>query len=91
MAGLEDHSSGRVTVRTFVKRLRSKLGDDTKRPAYILTKPRVGYRMANGEERQQSRSASRASVPFHGTCFTQKDTLPLFLHTYRNYPSDKHS
>ena len=49
MAGLEDHSGGRVTVRTFVKRLRSKLGDDTKRPAYILTKPRVGYRMAKGE------------------------------------------
>ena len=32
-------------VRAYVKRLRSKLGDDAQRPAYILTEPRVGYRM----------------------------------------------
>ena len=32
-------------VRTFVKRLRRKLGDDAARPAYILTEHRVGYRM----------------------------------------------
>ena len=30
-------------VRTFVKDLRQKLGDDAKNPAYIFTKPGVGY------------------------------------------------
>ena len=33
-------------VRTFVKKLRRKLGDDAGRPAYILNERGVGYRMA---------------------------------------------
>lgn len=33
-------------VGTVVKRLRRKLGYDAKNPTYILTQPRVGYRMA---------------------------------------------
>ena len=33
-------------VRTFIKKLRSKLGDDAARPAYILTERGIGYRMA---------------------------------------------
>ena len=33
-------------VRTFVKRLRRKLGEDAVRPAYILTERGLGYRMA---------------------------------------------
>ena len=33
-------------VRAFVKKIRRKLGDDANNPAYILTEPRVGYRMA---------------------------------------------
>ena len=33
-------------VRTFVKKLRHKLGDDAASPAYILTERGVGYRMA---------------------------------------------
>ncbi len=33
-------------VRTFVKKLRRKLGDDASRPAYILTERGLGYRMA---------------------------------------------
>ena len=36
-------------VRNVVKRLRGKLGDDAADPRYILTEPRVGYRMAEGE------------------------------------------
>ena len=32
-------------VRTVVKRLREKLGDDAYDPKYIFTEPRVGYRM----------------------------------------------
>ena len=31
-------------VRTFVKDLRQKLGDDARNPAYIFTEPGVGYR-----------------------------------------------
>ncbi len=36
-------------VREVVKRLRRKLGDDAQNPTYILTEPRVGYRMAKEE------------------------------------------
>ena len=36
-------------VRTAVKNLRRKLGDDAGSPKYIFTEPRVGYRMAKGE------------------------------------------
>ena len=32
-------------VRTHMRRLRRKLGDDADRPRYIFTEPRVGYRM----------------------------------------------
>ncbi len=35
-------------VRTVVKRLRQKLGDDAQDPRYIFTEPRVGYRMERG-------------------------------------------
>ena len=42
--------SGRPgAVRTFVKNLRRKLGDDADTPSYIFTEPRVGYRMPKGE------------------------------------------
>ena len=33
-------------VRTHIRRLRRKLGDEADNPAYILTEPGVGYRMA---------------------------------------------
>ncbi len=35
-------------VRDVVKRVRQKLGDSAGSPKYILTEPRVGYRMASG-------------------------------------------
>ena len=35
-------------VRTAAKQLRRKLGDAANNPTYILTEPRVGYRMAKG-------------------------------------------
>ena len=42
-----DHSSDTTVVRTFVRRLRRKLGDDAANPTYIFSEPRVGYRMPN--------------------------------------------
>ena len=39
------HSGDTRLVRTVVKRLRQKLGDDAHDPRYIFTEPRVGYRM----------------------------------------------
>ena len=36
-------------VRTFVKQLRRKLGDDAARPAYIQNVRAIGYRMAKPE------------------------------------------
>lgn len=36
--------------RDVVKELRRKLGDDAGNPRYIVTEPRVGYRMAAGDE-----------------------------------------
>ena len=35
----------RRTVRTYVKRLRRKLGEDGDNPQYTFAEPRVGYRM----------------------------------------------
>ena len=43
-------SPGTYRVRTFVKKLRSKLGDDAGRPAYILTERGVGYRIPGPED-----------------------------------------
>ena len=40
------YSSDSRIVRTYVKELRHKLGDDASRPTYIFTEPGVGYRMA---------------------------------------------
>ena len=44
-----DHVGSSQPVRSFVKRLRRKLGDDARNPRYILTQPRVGYRMPKVE------------------------------------------
>ena len=41
---------GAQLVRTYVKRLRRKLGDDAENSAYIFTVRRVGYRMARPGE-----------------------------------------
>ena len=41
-------------VRNIVKRLRRKLGEDASNPAFIFAVPRVGYRMAKGEEQEAS-------------------------------------
>ena len=43
--GRRDTSDSR-TVRTFVRKLRQKLGDDAASPTYIFTERQVGYRMA---------------------------------------------
>ena len=40
-------------VRTIVRRLRRKLGDDAAKPTYIFTEPRVGYRMAKPETQER--------------------------------------
>ena len=40
-----DHKGDSQPLRTFVKKLRQKLGDDANRPRYIFTVPRVGYHM----------------------------------------------
>ena len=37
-------------MRTMMGKLRRKLGEDVEQPRYIFTEPRVGYRMAKGEE-----------------------------------------
>ena len=41
------HSTDTRIVRTHIKALRRKLGDNANSPAYIFTERRVGYRMAN--------------------------------------------
>ena len=37
-------------MRTIVRKLRRKLGDDADQPTYIFTEARVGYRMPKGEQ-----------------------------------------
>ena len=43
-------STGAYRVRTFVKKLRRKLGDDSGSPAYILNERGVGYRIPAPED-----------------------------------------
>ena len=44
-----NHLGDSRLVRSFVKKLRRKLGDDAHNPRYIITEPRVGYRMERPE------------------------------------------
>ena len=43
------HSGRTGAVRSVIKNLRRKLGDDADNPTYIANEPRVGYRMRKGE------------------------------------------
>ena len=56
----EGHSGDVGLVRTIVRRLRLKLGDDTRNPEYIFTKSRVGYHMPRGERPELVRTAAGA-------------------------------
>ena len=56
----EGHSGDVGLVRTIVRRLRLKLGDDTGNPEYIFTKPRVGYHMPKEERPEPVRNAAGA-------------------------------
>ena len=51
-----DHSDGRRSLRTYIKRLRRKLREDARSPRYIFAENRVGYRMGKPEtpEREES-------------------------------------
>ncbi|MYC05632.1 MAG: response regulator [Chloroflexi bacterium] len=40
-------------IRTVISTLRRRLEDETDNPTYIFTEPRVGYRMASGENQGQ--------------------------------------
>ena len=48
------HSGGSGPVRTIVKSLRGKLGDDAENPTYIFNEPRIGYRLGEGREPRPS-------------------------------------
>ena len=50
-------SADRGSVRTYVKRLRRKLGEDAGSPRYIVAEPRVGYRMPKPEHTPDEPSA----------------------------------
>ena len=49
-----DNSGDPRLVRTVVKRLRRRLGDDADSPKYIFTEPHVGYRMARADDPGQA-------------------------------------
>jgi two-component system KDP operon response regulator KdpE len=40
-----EYSGETELVRSFIRNLRRKLGDDARRPRFIFTEPQVGYRM----------------------------------------------
>jgi len=46
----ERTSGNPILVRTYIKKLRRKLGDDAARPAYIVSERGVGYRMARPDD-----------------------------------------
>ena len=41
-----EYSGDSQIVYTYIKQLRNKLEDDARRPSYLFTEPRLGYRMA---------------------------------------------
>ena len=45
----EDRTADLRVLRSFVKSLRYKLGDDARNPSYLFTEPSVGYRLAKPE------------------------------------------
>ena len=48
-------SADRRNLRTYVKRLRRKLGENVDSPKYIFPEPRVGYRMGHPETPEEDR------------------------------------
>ncbi len=54
------HSGDSGLVRTIVTRLRSKLGDEAGQPRYILTEPRIGYRMPRSSVAAEAPPGSNA-------------------------------
>jgi two-component system KDP operon response regulator KdpE len=42
-----EYSGETELVRSFIRNLRRKLGDEARNPRYIFTEPQVGYRMAS--------------------------------------------
>ena len=46
----DDRTADLRVLRSFVKSLRYKLGDDARNPSYIFTEPSVGYRLAKPEQ-----------------------------------------
>ncbi len=48
------HVGRSAAVRTIVKQLRRKLGDDAGDPAYIINEPRYGYRMPQPEAAEEA-------------------------------------
>ena len=44
----EKNDASLSPMRTLVAKLRTKLGEDARNPRYVITEPRVGYRMASG-------------------------------------------
>ena len=49
-------SANRGNLRTYVKRLRRKLGENVDNPKYIFPEPRVGYRIGKPETLEESQS-----------------------------------
>ena len=45
------HAGHSGPIRTAVKNIRRKLGDDADSPTFIFNKPRIGYLMPKGEKR----------------------------------------
>ena len=58
-----NHSGGTSAVRTAVRRLRRKLGDDASNPRYIVAEHRVGYRMPGRMRRVRGRSDHQTMPP----------------------------
>jgi PAS domain S-box-containing protein len=47
----EEYSGATDLLRSSIRHLRRKLGDDARHPRYIMTEPQVGYRMPKSEAR----------------------------------------
>ena len=50
-------TDGKQRLRTYIKVLRNKLGDDARNPDYIYTVPNVGYRVGTPQQPAPDRSS----------------------------------
>ena len=59
-------ATGSGPVRTIVKNLRGKLGEDAENPTYIFNEPRIGYRLGHADQPDSEAAGLHGPTPQPG-------------------------